>query len=392
MYKSLSILEPNKTVVFASPMSDSDITLIRNGVIIENSFFHSILTSYSKEYLFMDISNKISYYNKIKSDIFTIKESQKNSDTFKNLKKKLNEILLYFHNFVNKIDIPIRDECNEKILKIIKNNIVYDLFFDLIPFDGLKNIFNIEKNSYKEYKIEILDKIKNILNLNETLLQVDINKKESIIKNVIEIIDIIFQNIEKNIYIKYYKNITKYVNVDLINLISKKLNIDIYFIDAKTRLPIIFDPNQIYKNRKSAIILKHDNDKYETIGLLLPLDKIQREFESSEKIIQKINMFLFNKKKLKEKYPDLNKYILNNQKNNFDSDDSESETKSNIKNFNKNDVEVKKYTIKNKDIQDNNRNILINKYRMKINKFDKNINMENKNIDNINNDSDDSDY
>ena len=102
-------------------------------------------------------------------------------------------------------------------------------------------------------------------------------------------------------------------------MISKKLNINIYFVDSETRLPFLFDQKQIFKDRKSVIVLKIDN-RYETIGFLLPHDKIQRLFDYNENIINKINMFLFDKNKLLKNYPDLIAYI---QKDIYDSENSE---------------------------------------------------------------------
>jgi hypothetical protein len=72
----------------------------------------------------------------------------------------------------------------------------------------------------------------------------------------------------------------------------------------------------VFKDRKSVIVLKID-DRYETIGILLPHDKIQRIFEYKENIIKKINTFLFDKNKLLKKYPSLI-YV---QKDNYNSKD-----------------------------------------------------------------------
>ena len=315
----ISLLEINKTVTFPSPFSDDSITLIRNGVVPENSFFHSVLTSYSKDYFYMDSKNKIKYFEKFKSVIFNNKSFEQNNDYFLIFKNTLNDVLQHLYDIVNNINNDCKDKNLEDIVKTVKNNNVTELLFDLISLKDFKDLFNLnidKKYIYDEYKIQVDNKLKNILDSVEILKEVENVKHDYIVKNVINIKDTLIEKVKKLTYNMYYKKITKNINVELVNLISKKLNINIYFIDSNTRLPFLLDPKQNFKDRKSIIVLKIDN-RYETIGFLLPHDKIQRLFDYNENIIKKINMFLFDKNKLLKNYPDLIVYI---QKDIYDSD------------------------------------------------------------------------
>ena len=57
------------------------------------------------------------------------------------------------------------------------------------------------------------------------------------------------------------------------------------------------------------MILLKINNSYETIGLLLPENKIQREFESDNYLIKKFKTFLFEPDKIVTTYPELLHYV-----------------------------------------------------------------------------------
>lgn len=65
----LSILPVNKTVVFYSPIEGRDV-LVRTGTIGEGScLFHSILHSYSKEYILLDKKGRIKLVSKLRKNL-----------------------------------------------------------------------------------------------------------------------------------------------------------------------------------------------------------------------------------------------------------------------------------------------------------------------------------
>jgi hypothetical protein len=58
----IKILSVNKTVVFTSPLEDSDEVLVRTGTISQgSSFFHAVLHAYSKEYINMNKTERMNY-------------------------------------------------------------------------------------------------------------------------------------------------------------------------------------------------------------------------------------------------------------------------------------------------------------------------------------------
>ena len=149
-----------------------------------------------------------------------------------------------------------------------------------------------------------------------------------------DLFNTILNYIDEDVF-KYY--LTKITNIECneenILLISDVLNINIYFIDSTTRLPVLIEDKQKYKNSQSLIILKVENN-FEIVGKLLTKNKIKNIFLKDETIIKKLNAFLFDNKKLKKDYPDLLKYkevlcppppnnSLNNSDNNSDNTSNE---------------------------------------------------------------------
>ena len=78
-------------------------------------------------------------------------------------------------------------------------------------------------------------------------------------------------------------------------------------MDYKNKLPFKYDKDQIYKNKKSILVLKIE-DNYEIIGLLLSDNKVQREFSSTHFLIEKSKTFLFEPEKIVLKCPELLQY------------------------------------------------------------------------------------
>ena len=87
-------------------------------------------------------------------------------------------------------------------------------------------------------------------------------------------------------------------------------------------MPFLDDKSQMFKNDKSVIIVKI-NDNFEIIGRLYKQNKIKRDFENDDLLIKKINMFLFNPEKVKDIYPELIKYLPDEYKYYPHSDDDE---------------------------------------------------------------------
>lgn len=297
--KELNILEPNKTVVFTTPISLKNTCLVRTGVINNDnsSLLHSILLSYSKDYFYMDNKNRVKILNKLKINIFD--KEKFDVDNFLNFKNRFFEVFEIFYNHITNNE-EIKDKNIEKIVKNICNNELHDIICELIPLEDFKNI-SLVKDEKIFFNVEpFLDNL-------DILKYIEKEKSEYIKKNIKQIINNVIIEIEKDEYKIYLDNILK--DTDSINKISKCLKLNIYFIDYKTRLPFLFSSNQSFKNNKSIIVLKLENT-YENIGLLLEENKVQREFKlEKDEIIKKIHTFLLFPEKINKKYPELVSYL-----------------------------------------------------------------------------------
>ena len=322
--KNLEILDTGKTVVFTTPLSGYDNYLVRTGIIKENnSFIHSIMTAYSKEYFYMDIKGKQQLSEKFIENIYKLKEFKREENNFEKYKSKL----LEFVNNIYNLKEELSDKKLKKIYKHISKNPVYNLLFEIISYDDIVKMFSISDNNiFDKYKVVINHEIKNYLESLEVLKHIkDKTKCEFIKKNIITIINLILDEIEIYIFINYKKELMDDINVKIVNIISNKLKTDIYFIDSKNRLPYIYNTSQIYKNKNAIIVLKIENT-YETIGLLLDDNKVKRTFDTNHFLIKKINTFLFEKNKIPTRYPDLLNYIkhptkhVKNKKYNIEED------------------------------------------------------------------------
>jgi hypothetical protein len=371
--KNLEILDTGKTVVFTSPLSGYDNYLVRTGIIQENnSFIHSVLTAYSKEYFYMDIKGKKQLVEEFMENIFTIKQFKKDITNYRNYKSKLLKFIKDIYN----IKEELQDKKLRKIHKHISKNPVYELFFEIVLIDDIEKMFNINddvndlkpdnNNMIDQYKNIINHEIKNYLESLEILNHIkDKTKLEFIKKNITNIVNLILDNIELYQFDVYIKDITKDINIDMVNIISNKLKTDIYFIDSKTRLPYKYNTSQIYNNKKAIIILKIENS-YETIGLLLDDNKVKRDFDFNHFLIKKINTFLFETDKIPSKYPELLNYIkyppkplLKNKKHIVEDSDEDSDIsfEKDDKEDSEEDSEEDGHKDNNEDSSDNNSDI-----------------------------------
>lgn len=368
--KNLEILDTGKTVVFTTPISGYDNYLVRTGIIQENnSFIHSVLTAYSKEYFYMDIKGKKQLAQEFIENIFTIKQFKKDITNYSNYKLKLLKFIKEIYN----LQEELVDKKLRKIYKYISKNPVYELFFEIVLIDDIEKMFNINEdvndlksdnnNMFDQYKNIINHEIKNYLESLEILNHIkDKTKLEFIKKNIINIVNLILDEIELYEFDIYNKELIKDININMVNILSNKLKTDIYFIDSKTRLPYKYNTSQIYNNKKAIIILKIENS-YETIGLLLDDNKVKREFDSNHFLIKKINTLLFETDKIPSKYPELLNYINNSSKPPLknkkhiveDSDeDSESSFSKDDEEDSDNDSEEESYKDNEEDSNDDN--------------------------------------
>lgn len=315
--EKLQLLETNKTVTFKSKISDSNTCLVRTGVINNdsNSLLHAILTSSSKDYFYIDIKNKSNFLEKVKNNIFTKNKFYKNKDNYSSFKNIVIDYFCEINNFFteNKNN-SIEDSKLRKIIKNIKIHEVSEFMFELISFDDLKDILITEQidDQYENYKDNVVNNLNNFLNSLEILKKIDTTKSDYIKNNIVKIILEVVENVDDIVYNQYYKNVLNEIDTNVINIIMNYFKINIYFIDSETRLPFSFE-EQNYKNKKSIILLKIENN-FESLGLLLDQDRVQREFIKDDKLIRKIRIVLkssIKEEKDEEKVED--EYLSNDE-------------------------------------------------------------------------------
>ena len=66
-YDKLERVRENKTVVFWSPLDNDQDVFVRTGIIDEDSFYHSVLYGYSREYSQLNTKKRNKFVSKNKS-------------------------------------------------------------------------------------------------------------------------------------------------------------------------------------------------------------------------------------------------------------------------------------------------------------------------------------
>lgn len=290
---STKALPPNKNDALYSCISD--IVLIRTGVIDDElSFYHAILYGYSKEYIDMTNELRVKLANRLKDSVINKDEWEKG------IAAKLS-FIHYFKIVLNEKYTNENENENEKNKEL---NSLFELFpqtyFDKLFInakysqDGIINLsknilINVEekiseKNSskYKKVKEQYLDLLTNVLKevINKSLEEYNASNKKEEVNN----------------------NITS----DICSEISDKINRDIYFLDEQG-VPIqtgIMDKNNL-KKRKSIILIKLSNNRFQIAGNIISQDIFQRQFFHEEPIIQGLYTLITNPMLIPTKFPTL---------------------------------------------------------------------------------------
>jgi hypothetical protein len=331
-FSHLKTIESGKSVVIYSPIEGND-TLVRTGTIGDGScLFHSIFQACLKEYPTLSQKEKIKLVENVRQKIantLSFEEWKKINDgmiykvsTQENIYKFIQEFYDTINNNKQTIFTPIVDT-KPNLYKLI-NEILPQKILEqtILPNAYKKEDINLKNNILKEL-IDFLDSLPVLQNIIKA-------KADNVIKTIVNIMSQIIEHSEKKsyqIYIQELQNTTEFINSNNISMISDYFDRDIYFIDSKTRMP--YNNTDNFKNRKSIIILWIEDIHYEIIGKLLPNNKIQREFEFDDILIQRINTFLCYPDKIKNKFPDLVTYLPLSYRSNIDtSSDSDTDTES----------------------------------------------------------------
>lgn len=345
---NLKVLPVNKTVVFNSPFEGDDV-LVRTGTISEgSSFFHSILHAYSKDYISMNKKERVLFVRKLKASITGKNDKESWEEVGGGIISKvpfqemISNILSNFKIFLDEKEERIRGRATRKTVKTLikteKDFELYKVLNSLIPVKEIQD--TILQNSYKKsntLKIKntithILKEGTNYFNNLEEIKMIKSDKKEYLLNKFSIFLKTVCLEAEKEAYKNYIDGLEK--NKDDIDsysteFISDRFERDIYFIDGNTRLPYIQNESTDFlKDRKSIIVIHIGQNHYEVVGRLLPGNKIKREFDSRDPIINKIYMFLKNPSRINSSYPELKDFvstqmkspIRNNLKQNIESD------------------------------------------------------------------------
>ena len=325
----IKILPVNKTVVFYSPIEGDDV-MVRTGTIGEGScFFHALLHSYSKEYTMMDKKDRMKLVLKLRAGLAG-KIDQEGWESMGDgniaripFQENILDILTNFYTFLdNKTEI--RGRSTRRVYKhLVGDNKekleTYEIISELLPLEDafekviLPKAYKYNTQTLLEYKKYIIQESQSYIVKSGILNTIDDKKSKFILSTISEFIGAIckeaYDSAFKN-YKKSLENVGTEVDNYTINFISDRFNRDIYFLDGKTRVPYNnCDTLDTLKRRKSIIVIWINNNHYEIVGRLLPGNRIQREFDSDDPLIKKLNMFLLEPHKISKTYPELTQYV-----------------------------------------------------------------------------------
>jgi len=336
----LTILQPNKTVVFYSPVEGKDV-LVRTGTVSDSSIFHSVLHAYSKDYITMGETGRSKFVKRLKNSI--MRKVDKNH--WENLSNGLIAKIPFQENFEKILDDFYKFILYEKTgkTKSVRNVIrkvadedldAYKLIAEMIPFEKFKKYIipsayekcedqsksvktevKVEKSVLTDVKIALRDCSvayykKEFEKLGDESKGINI---EFYIDKLKKMIQTVSSESEDFAYSEYIESLNENdIDVDqyTIGLMSDKFNRDIYFIDSKTRLP--YKMSEDIQKRKTIVLMWAGGSRYEVVGKLLPGNRVQREFDHSDPFIKRIHTFLYNPEKLVESYPNLVSFLPKN--------------------------------------------------------------------------------
>ena len=302
--KILEMLPVNKTVTLYSPLyNEEGIKIVRTGTIGDGScFIHSILHSYSEEYVDNSISERMRYIKEVrkqiaekisKEDWYNLNDGVIASLSFQeSINLFINNLYLILKK-VNNISTILDNINNEYLKRLLTNNFLdTEIDINCITCDDFEHIIfpkSFTSNSLLECKDnlrrECVEFIKNKIEDEYYMTWFD--------KFILDLC-VCAEDISYKSYINKINDSNVYVDMYMIDLLSDFFNRDIYIIDSKNRMPYKTDFNNIVKYGKSIIILWISNNHFEIVGKLLEDKYIQREFDTTDPIIEKIKLYLEN--------------------------------------------------------------------------------------------------
>ena len=315
-YEKLKPTATNKTVVFWSPIDGDEDVLVRTGVKCDDfSIYHALLYGYSREYIEMKNTGRINLVKKFRENLrekLGRKDWYKLADSKDQFAEELGMILLNTYLYLK--DSKFRCNTTKTMLKSVdiqNNKQVYQIIKELLPIDTLEDdVFLVASNKHScldLYSKDILEISGEELSKCHEFRLATAEQQNYIRKKQKKLFSAMLSAAENLAYTKYKDdcNTDDEVTPDYLSLLSNRINRDIYIINGDTRLPDKFlNQKDNIKQRKSMILLKVGDD-YEVVGRLLPCNKVIREFDYRESIVDKIHTYLFDTKNLEHLYPDI---------------------------------------------------------------------------------------
>lgn len=264
---SLQILPQNKTFTVSLKIQAQNETT-RTGVILENSFFHSIFRATSNNYQKTDLESK-------KKMIFSYIQTY-----------RINPLILlndFSQNFKNKsFKFLSNKEFYKKNVTTQKDITLFNIVIDLLVEKKIKNFYTDSS--------ECIDTIINYTK--ESLLKITKgkitkSKEKDILNKMYLLCNYIFNN-----------NIV--ITDNIIDQTADNMKHNIYIFDSSSKLPIKYSKSHYEKN---LVLLSFQNKNFEIIGEIVSEGIIKRVFNNTDKFIENIRDSLH--------IPKSNKFISN---------------------------------------------------------------------------------
>lgn len=322
----LKQLPPDKTYVFDSPFAPKD-TLVRTGTIPEGiCCVHALLKAFSRDYGIMDRSARVQYVKRlctamfggIDKDDWEDKAGLVAKPPFRRNVSRIFDGLYTMFEENNK-------NCKGDEMTIFKQLIqddndieLYRVIRELVPIEELLtrilpgSFESTEEDLIIECRRQIHRDISSYLKSREEMQEIDREIGECVIEGTRELVDAVIEEAEERAFQSYLADIrknTQEVDAFSIGVISDRLNRDIYVVQGKDRLLCqqLMNPSNL-KRRKSLVIVSIDDQHYETVGRMLPGNRLIRDFSPDDDLIEKFHCFICTPSQLTRRFPDLEEY------------------------------------------------------------------------------------
>lgn len=320
----LNVLEPNKTMVIYSCLEEDDtkekdkLTLVRTGVMPDiSSVIHCLLHATSREYV--SSPNRVKLAERIRESLGDKLHKKEWRDTSTSLVAKIpfqDTLVTLWKDIYS----PSGSSTSNREVKeaIKKNGEVYELLCQILPQKQLieellpkafsksadSNISVCKENIHAMTK-ESLEKA-----LSAFGKKLDSERKRYCHKKLDELCEILCEEAEKVAMKEYENNFQKSmleIDETVIGLLAEKFNRDIYCLDGGSRLPLASFCNKkdITRNRKAVVLIRITDIHYEVMGVLMSGSRVQREFEPTDPLIEKIYSFMYDQEKCAKRWPSL---------------------------------------------------------------------------------------